>query len=227
MRQTRAFYEKILTERRNGTRNTENGERNTGALEVEQHFPIPFLPFSVFRSLYSRISKHSIAVNDEVSPAPVPPFAESFLIDIYRKMQLSYPKFFKMDDLCKLAILSIELLMQKAGLTQEELEQETALVVFNSSSSVNVDKAFQESMSDLPSPSLFVYTLPNVMLGEICIKYKIYGENFLYISEKFDQEQILNIIQTINQEQKKKYYIAGYVDCNGGDVEATFMLVEG
>ena len=210
-----------------GTRRTVNGRMGIGKCCSISNAPVFRAPCTVHRVPFSRITNSSIAVNDEVSPAPVAPFAESFLIDIYRKMQLSYPKFFKMDDLCKLAILSIELLMQKAGLTQEELEQETALVVFNSSSSVNVDKAFQESMSDLPSPSLFVYTLPNVMLGEICIKYKIHGENFLYIAEKFDQDQILNIIQTIDQEQKKKYYIAGYVDCSGGDVEATFMLVKG
>ncbi len=47
--------------------------------------------------------------------------------------------------------------------------------------------------------TLFVYTLPNILIGEICIKFKIQGESNFFVSQFVDYKnlftQSLNILQ--------------------------------
>jgi 3-oxoacyl-(acyl-carrier-protein) synthase len=103
-----------------------------------------------------------------------------FLKSSYRELKISYPKFFKMDNLCKLAFLSAEVLLKDAGLSSRYTPAETGLIIQNASSSLETDEKHQESISDrgnyFPSPSVFVYTLPNIMTGEIAIRHKIKGK---------------------------------------------------
>ena len=45
----------------------------------------------------------------------------------------------------------------------------------------------------IPSPSIFVYTLPNIVSGEIAIRHKYYGESTCYVlpDEQFDMIHLL------------------------------------
>jgi len=109
------------------------------------------------------------------------------LIVIYEKLKLDYPKFHKMDVLSKLIILSEELLHDSIP-NVGNLEDEMALIMANRSSSAIVDQKFIESYTEQnnPSPSLFIYTLPNIVLGELSIRRKWHGENSFFIAEHFD-----------------------------------------
>ncbi len=99
----------------------------------------------------------------------------------YRHLAIAYPKFFKMDKLSKLAFLASSQLLSE--------ESNTALVFANRSSSLDTDVIYQCSIGDkeawYPSPAVFVYTLPNICLGEISIKYKLYSENSFFVFENF------------------------------------------
>lgn len=108
----------------------------------------------------------------------------------YRALEMNYPKFFKMDSLSKLAVLAAETLLGKeAGFDGAK----TGVCLFNAHSSLISDQQHQLLISDfdnfLPSPAVFVYTLPNIMLGEICIRYRITGENFCGISADFNPKE--------------------------------------
>lgn len=99
----------------------------------------------------------------------------------YHHFGMAYPKFFKMDKLSKLAFLAASRLLTEGS--------NTALVFANRSSSMDTDLVYQQSIADkeayYPSPAVFVYTLPNICLGEISIKYKLYSENSFFVFENF------------------------------------------
>lgn len=142
---------------------------------------------------YCRITNHSVTVNGE-------PFFSSqsneelpaFLSALYKKIELNYPKFFKMDKLCKAGVLAIELLIRNTKGFDKMDKSRMALIFSNRASSIDSDRAHIKTISDrqnyFPSPSVFVYTLPNIITGEIAIKHKITGENAFFISQQFDPE---------------------------------------
>jgi hypothetical protein len=94
-----------------------------------------------------------------------------FLKSAYRRLNIQYPKFFKMDSLSKLAFLSAEILLKDSDITTSYPSEMTGIILFNASSSLETDEKHQESIGDrgnyFPSPSVFVYTLANIMTGEI------------------------------------------------------------
>lgn len=112
-----------------------------------------------------------------------------FLKAIYGKMGLEYPKFHKMDVLAKQAFLASELLFPELESFQQ-LDNSLQLIFANRFSSEDTDLKFQKSyLADgSPSPSLFVYTLPNILTGELAIRHKWYGENCFFIQEAFNPE---------------------------------------
>ena len=99
---------------------------------------------------------------------------------IFRLLEKPYPKFHKMDRISKLAFLSGELLMKNVSFEKYNPE-DIAVIISNSSSTIETDKKFQASIAEIPSPAIFVYTLPNIMVGEICIRHNLKGENLFFI----------------------------------------------
>jgi hypothetical protein len=105
----------------------------------------------------------------------------------YQQLGVEYPKFYKMDVLSKMAFIGTELLLPFFP-KDADLENDLQLIFANSSASQNTDNLFVESYEQLnnPSPSLFVYTLPNIVTGELCIRHKWYGENCFFVEETFN-----------------------------------------
>ena len=87
-------------------------------------------------------------------------------------------KFFKMDNLSKLGYVASCKLMKDIVLPFAP--ERIAVVIANSSSSLDTDINHQEVINKrLPegtSPSVFVYTLANIVAAEIAIKHKCKGE---------------------------------------------------
>lgn len=102
------------------------------------------------------------------------------LVDLYRTNIGDYPKFFKMDPLSRLGFVATELLLK------ESLKADYGILLFNRSSSLADDMVFQATIQDrnnwFPSPALFVYTLPNIVTGEIAIRNHFQTEtNFMVL----------------------------------------------
>ena len=110
---------------------------------------------------------------------------EEFLNNAYTNLGLNYPKFYKMDALGKLGILSSDLLLRDIPY-QHYQPFETGIVLSNRHASIEADAKYFHSVSEIPSPALFVYTLPNIVIGEISIRYKFKGENAFFVKESFD-----------------------------------------
>ena len=153
-----------------------------------------------------------------------------FLKSAYRHLNIQYPKFFKMDNLCKLAFLSAEILLKDTELTTRYPSEEIGMIILNASSSLETDEKHQESISNrgnyFPSPSVFVYTLPNIMTGEIAIRHKIKGENAVIISEKPDAHLIFQLVDELFSRKRVSCCIAGWIEAYHDRVSSCLMLVE-
>jgi len=154
---------------------------------------------------------------------------EKSLVQTYRNLGLEYLKFFKMDNLSKLATLAAECLLKDTELYAITDSDNVAVVFSNASSSLVADVKYQQTINDpgnyFPSPSLFVYTLPNITIGEICIKHKIYGENIFLISQFFNAQTLHLHVNELFEKTNTRYCITGWVECNEATYEAFLMLV--
>lgn len=103
----------------------------------------------------------------------------------YKALNSANLKFFKMDNLSKLGYICAEKLLK--GIELPEDRTKVAIILSNKSSSLDTDIRHQELLNNAEpaSPAVFVYTLANIVSGEICIKHKIKGENtFIVQSEE-------------------------------------------
>jgi len=155
-------------------------------------------------------------------------FAE-FIKSLYKQEQLSYPKFYKMDSLSKLGFISAELLLRNENPGRFK-PGSLAVVLANSSSSLDTDLAHQESIRNrsayFPSPSVFVYTLANIVIGEICIRHGLKGENAFLVSEKFNAGQLEEYVSDLLDNNHAEACICGWVEILGNNFKALMALVE-
>ena len=140
---------------------------------------------------------------------------KALLTALYHTYVKDYPKFYKMDGLGKLGFLASELLMACEADTQPTESEQRAVILFNHSSSIATDQRYQTSIQPedyYPSPSLFVYTLPNIVTGEIAIRHHLYGETSFYILSSRDEQVMMQIQQAAFCDPSTKSMITVWID---------------
>lgn len=147
------------------------------------------------------------------------------LLSLYRSLGLDYPKFYKMDQLSKLGWLASEILLKDNTILSAMLPEEIGIVLSNANSSLDTDVKYLDTVADIASPAVFVYTLPNIMIGEISIRNKFKGENAFFIFDRFDAEFIELYVGQLLDTGVLKACICGWVDVLGEDYKATLFLV--
>ena len=154
----------------------------------------------------------------------------TFMKSIYKNYEVKYPKYFKMDNLCKVAFIASEIVLKGNEHVKELNPTKIGVIIQNSHSSIDTDIKYNETIKDkanyFPSPAVFVYTLPNVMVGEICIRNKFQGENTCFISKEFDPEFITNHVNELLDSGKIDVCITGWADYFEGEFSAIMFLVE-
>lgn len=150
--------------------------------------------------------------------------------DIYNEFSIRYPKFFKMDNLCKLGFLTTELLLKGINLSDRYQNDEIGIILMNSASSIDSDRRHQATLVNrenyFPSPSVFVYTLPNIVIGEISIRQKISGEGSFFISESFNADFLVRYIKELFKSGVVKCSIAGWIEFEEDNFRSFLFLVE-
>ena len=148
----------------------------------------------------------------------------SLLTSLYKQMIGDYPKFYKMDGLSRLGFVASEILLNaEKGETEEESKEEEiknleerAIIFFNHSSSIASDRNYKESIKDkdnyFPSPSIFVYTLPNIVTGEIAIRNHFQGETSFFILPDKDERMMEEILQASCRDDQSKSFLTGWID---------------
>jgi len=130
---------------------------------------------------------------------------------LFTDLAVDYPKFYKMDGLSKLGFLGVEFLKKATNLATDC--DNIAVVFVNKYSSLDADLSHQELIEKTTaSPAIFVYTLPNIVLGELSIRNKWYGEQQFFIKNEWPEELIHKYIVTIFELEKADTIVIGFAD---------------
>ena len=155
----------------------------------------------------------------------------ALLTELYRAYIGDYPKFFKMDTLSKLGFVASEMLLKDEGKERFVSREDRAVVLFNKTASLQADTNYQATIQDpenfFPSPAAFVYTLPNIVTGEIAIRNKYYGETSFIVVESCDAHIMARQLMNAFQDPMTQSLLGGWLDCNDENhFEARLFLVE-
>ena len=150
---------------------------------------------------------------------------KALLTELYKRFVGDYPKFYKMDGLSRLGFIGAELL------DPAESHDSMGIVLVNRSSSIEADMVYQASIADpasyFPSPAAFVYTLPNIVTGEIAIRHQIHGETAFYILPEKDEATIDRLLRASLADPQLQMLIGGWVDYEDEThFEAEMYLIE-
>ncbi len=150
----------------------------------------------------------------------------SFIRDAYKFIGGKNMKFYKMSDLCKTGYVATETLLQNCNAFAPE---QIGILLANRSASLDTDRKHQDTIDaegeTAASPAVFVYTLPNVASGEICIRHKIQGENTFFIQDRYEPEQLEKYACTVMAHDNLKYCIIGWCEFLHGKCCADLKLI--
>lgn len=172
---------------------------------------------------YCGISNNSVYKDGEQTSYHVESM-QQFFAQLYRDLTIDYPKFYKMDNLSKLGFLTTEYLL-KDLLPDQQLNDETALVLSNANASLDSDMKYFHSIEEMASPALFVYTLPNIVIGEICIRNKFKSNGAFFVSETFNATFTAYYVNDIFKNSNTQHCICGWVDVLDETYKAVLFLV--
>ena len=179
------------------------------------------LEYSPSSFLLPRSSSHSVLIRPDAVEVdgrhlPIDAFGKDLLTALYRQYVGDYPKYYKMDPLSRLGFIASELLLQAEGAERFVACDDRAVIFFNHSSSVCADRQYIETIADpdncFPSPSVFVYTLPNIVTGEIAIRNGYHGETSFYILPRQDDRLMQQILQASCLDSKTQSILCGWLD---------------
>ncbi|VAW12987.1 3-oxoacyl-[acyl-carrier protein] reductase [hydrothermal vent metagenome] len=178
---------------------------------------------------YCHIEENTVSLNGKPIYENEDDDFSVFIKSAYNALEVDYPKFFKMDGLSKLAFLAADVLLKHEKTTPTK-EENIAIVLSNKASSLDTDRRHQESIQDkdnfYPSPTIFVYTLPNICIGEISIKYKMYSENSFFIFDTFNPDYLVDYCNSLLDENKADKVLCGWVDLDKEQYKAFLYIID-
>jgi len=159
------------------------------------------------------------------TPAPAATAPAEFLSALYQHFNWQYAKYFRMDNLSRLGFAAAEILLNDWN-AEAYREEEIAIVLSNANSSLDTDCKYTETTRDIPSPGVFVYTLPNIVIGEISIRHRFKGENAFFLSESFDAGLLVRYVSYLLEQKIARVCLTGWIELLGDQYKAAFFLIE-
>ena len=147
------------------------------------------------------------------------------LTQLYQYFNWQYAKYFRMDSLSRLGFAAAEILLKDWN-SEAYREEDIAIVLSNANSSLDTDYKYTETTKDIPSPGVFVYTLPNIVIGEISIRHRFKGENAFFLSESFDAGLLTKYVSCLLEAKIARACLTGWVELLGDQYKAALFLIE-
>ena len=174
----------------------------------------------------TKILFNKLGTSVKITQSSIENDINSFLKEMYYNLDLNYPKFFKMDNLCKLGMIGTELLCRK----NKDLfsrKDRVGIILQNKSSSLDSDIKHQEGIkNNTVSPAVFVYTLPNIVIGEISIKHKWQSEGVFFVDEKIDYELMSQYSNILLKERRTDLNLIGWIDVIKNQCSLKLCVIE-
>lgn len=149
---------------------------------------------------------------------------DAFLSLAYKSLAINYPKFYKMDIMSKTGFIAAEILLKNNDIHQSD-NFKLGMIFQNHAASLEADRKYNERLMEAASPALFVYTLPNIVMGEIAIRHGFKGENTFFVSDEFNATSFFEYVEILFDQQILDNAIIAYVECNTHEVDLLFCHV--
>jgi len=172
------------------------------------------------------ISNNAVVKNGVVLFENTDADVSAFLLSVYQHFHFNYPKFYKMDNLSKLGWLAAEILLQDGFDKGAYQPDDVGVILANANSSLDNDLKYAGTIREFPSPAVFVYTLPNIVIGEICIRNGFKGEHAFFVQENFDAGFIAQQVDYLLDNDILQTCICGWADVLRQNYKAGLFLVE-
>lgn len=190
--------------------------------------PVPCLrdahPRKMLKSATVEINAGEVIVNDSVVFSDKSADFGTFIREAFKSRGENNMKFYKMDDLCKLGYVAAAWLLD--GI--EFGEEECGMVLSGKYGCLDTDMKHQQIIDKegdaASSPAVFVYTLPNVVAGEISIRHHIKGENTWFWSDDRTMSDLKHYASLMAGASDLRYCIIGHLDFLNGEYFAKFEL---
>lgn len=190
--------------------------------------PVPCLrdaqPRKMRKSATVEINAGEVLVNDSVVFSDKSADFGTFIREAFKSRRENNMKFYKMDDLCKLGYVAAAWLLD--GI--EFGEEECGMVLSGKYGCLDTDMKHQQIIDKegdaASSPAVFVYTLPNVVAGEISIRHHIKGENTWFWSDDRTMSDLKHYASLMAGASDLRYCIIGHLDFLNGEYFAKFEL---
>lgn len=191
--------------------------------------PVPCLrdaqPRKMRKSATVEINAGEVLVNDSVVFSDKSADFGTFIREAFKSRGENNMKFYKMDDLCKLGYVAAAWLLD--GI--EFGEEECGMVLSGKYGCLDTDMKHQQIIDKegdaASSPAVFVYTLPNVVAGEISIRHHIKGENTWFWSDDRTMSDLKHYASLMAGASDLRYCIIGHLDFLNGEYFAKFELL--
>jgi len=164
-----------------------------------------------------RLASDSVTLDGQV--VPTRNRGRDMLTELYKKYVGDYPRYYKMDILSKVAFVCSEMLLEAEG-NRDGHGEDRAVILFSHTASIASDRAFLRTITDgfYPSPSVFVYTLPNIAAGEIAIRNGYHGETAFYILPQRADDMINMIVDASFGDRGTQSAICGWINCDDENI---------
>lgn len=149
-----------------------------------------------------------------------------FLFNVYNKFNINYPKFHKMDSVSKLGVLTASLLFKTNNTNHNPLK--TGIIISSASGCYMTDLNYINALKEDPEstfPALFTYTLPSIVIGEICIKQDIQGENLYLISNSLESRFLKQLATIMINEKGMEKCLIGWVEITNENKYNSFLEI--
>lgn len=151
---------------------------------------------------------------------------DTLVRDAYHNLGQPNMKFFKMDDMSKMGYIGAEYLLADID-ADDDVRRNMAILLANKSASLDTDIAYIRQMEiGQASPAKFVYTLPNIVIGEICIRHKIKGESLFVIMPNRDDESLRHFATKALDLSRSKMMICGWCEKLGQSYDLHLELLK-
>lgn len=171
------------------------------------------------------VESSRILLNDKEVYSSTSGDFKDFIRSAFKTVCAPNMKFYKMDSLSKLGYVASEVLLD--GI--EYGEEDCGLILSGVYGSLDTDIRHQQIIDTetdaSSSPAVFVYTLPNVVEGEISIRHHIKGENTWFWSDDRTLSDMREYAALSMSAQDMKYCIVGHIDFLNGRYFAKFELL--
>jgi hypothetical protein len=121
------------------------------------------------------------------------------------------PRFGRMDALCRLSLMAVELL-------DKSFPEDTGVILQTHTGCLATDRKFLQTLS----PSVFTYTLPSTAIGEICIRHKLRGPVLCFLTATPDEQLALPEAQAWLREGKVTGCLCLAADAASLEATATY-----